>query len=322
MPGGDALARIPAVRGSPYAGRMTALDEALAQPDPAIARLRSLLAAELERGAGELKRKRAGLPEPVVVAIGVSAEERGTLLAIAPVPAALRADPHEVDERSWLLTAALAGALVTAGGRRLEAGELDGHLVLAARATATADDDAELAALAFDEAAQRVDRLRVRAVALPPGVLDTARDLRAPLGAAHPLRIAEAVAALGANPADPAEVAAQEEAVLAAIGAPAQAARPHDDPDPMRRVARRILQRLAGMGKWGGYHTDFTHLARGFHGNDKQLAEVVGERLLDAGILLEKPSVGQRHVFLNPGRARDVYAMIEDGTVPPDLDLD
>ena len=46
-------------------------------------------------------------------------------------------------------------------------------------------------------------------------------------------------------------------------------ARPHDDPDPARRVARRILQRLNGMGKWGGYHTDFAHLARGFAGNDR-----------------------------------------------------
>lgn len=300
---------------------MTALDEALAQPDPAVARLRALLAAELERGAGELKLKRAGLPEPVVVAIGSSLEDPGTLLAVAPVPATLRVDPQEVDERSWLLAAALAGALVTAGGRDLDAGELDGHLVLAAHATATAEDDAELAALAFDESAHHVDRLRVRAVALPPGVLDAARDLRSPVGADHPLRIAEAVAVLGANPADPAEVAAQEEAVLAAIGPPTAASRPHDDPDPRRRVARRILQRLAGMGKWGGYHTDFAHLARGFHGNDKQLAEEVGERLLDAGILKSKPSVGQRHVFLNPGRAADIYAMIEDGTVPPDLEL-
>jgi hypothetical protein len=301
---------------------MTALDEALAQPDPAVARLRALLAAELERGTVELKLKRAGLSEPVVVAIGASAEVTGMLLAVAPVPATLRVDPQEVDERSWLLTAALAGALVTAGGHELVAGELDGHLVLAAHATATAADDAELAALAFDESARRVNRLRIRAVALPSGVLDAVRDLRPPVGADHPLRIAEAIAALGANPADPAEVAAQEEAVLSAIGPPAPASRPHDDPDPMRRVARRILQRLAGMGKWGGYHTDFAHLARGFHGNDKQLAEVVGERLLHAGILLEKPSVGQRHVFLNPRRARDVYAMIEDGTVPPDLQLD
>ena len=60
-------------------------------------------------------------------------------------------------------------------------------------------------------------------------------------------------------------------------------ARPHDDPDPARRVARRILQRLNGMGKWGGYHTEFAHLARGFAGNDRELAEAVGEALLDAG---------------------------------------
>jgi hypothetical protein len=109
--------------------------------------------------------------------------------------------------------------------------------------------------------------------------------------------------------------------VLAAIAPHTQATRPHDDPDPARRVARRILQRLAGMGKWGGYHTDFSHLARGFHGNDKQLAEQVGERLIEAGLLQQKPSVGQRHVYLNPRRAADVYALIDEGKLPPGLSL-
>jgi hypothetical protein len=75
------------------------------------------------------------------------------------------------------------------------------------------------------------------------------------------------------------------------------------------------------MGKWGGYHTDFTHLARGFAGNEKQLALEVGERLIQAGILLEKPSVGQRHVFLNPRKARDVYALVDRGKVPEELHL-
>jgi hypothetical protein len=75
------------------------------------------------------------------------------------------------------------------------------------------------------------------------------------------------------------------------------------------------------MGKWGGYHTDFKHLARGFAGNDRQLAEEVGEALLEAGLLAEKPSVGQRHVFLNPRRAADIHAMIERGEVPRDLAL-
>jgi hypothetical protein len=292
---------------------MSALLDALSEPDPAPARVRALVEAELDRGDEELRRKRAGIPDPVTVIV-----EPG-LRAVVPVPATVRADPQEVDERAWLLVAAMVGALVQAGGVApdvLTAGDLGGHLVLS-----LPGEDAELAVLAFDDLAERIDRLRVRAVAAPAGALDAARDLRAPVGAAHPLRVAEAIAALGGNPADPAAAAEHEEAVLAQLAPGAAATRPHDDPDPARRVARRILQRLSGMGKWGGYHTEFSHLARGFNGNDKQLAEDVGERLLAAGILLEKPSVGQRHVFLNSRRARDVYALVDDGTVPSDLEL-
>ncbi|HEU4659006.1 MAG TPA: hypothetical protein VFR97_15860 [Capillimicrobium sp.] len=289
------------------------LADVLAEPEPAPARVRALLAEELARGGEELKLKRAGIPEPVTVLV---APADGAIRAVAPVPATLRADPQEVDERSWLLVAAVVGGLVQAGGRPVEAGELDGHLVLEAPG-----GDAELAALAFDELVAGVDRLRARALLAPPGTLDAARDVRAPVGDAHPLRVAEAIAALGGDPADPASTAEYEEAVLAELAPPAAAVRPHEDPDPARRVARRILQRLAGMGKWGGYHTEFSHLARGFHGNDKQLAEDVGERLLAAGILQQKPSVGQRHVFLNPRRARDVYALVDEGVVPPDLRL-
>ena len=86
-------------------------------------------------------------------------------------------------------------------------------------------------------------------------------------------------------------------------------------------MARRILQRLDGMGKWGGYHTDFAHLARGFAGNERQLASDVGEALLSAGLLAEKPSVGQRHVFLNPRRAGDIRRLIETGEEPTGLSL-
>ena len=75
------------------------------------------------------------------------------------------------------------------------------------------------------------------------------------------------------------------------------------------------------MGKWGGYHTDFAHLARGFAGNDRALAQEMGEALLDAGLLAEKPSVGQRHVFLNPRRAGDIRAFIERGEPPPGMRL-
>ena len=75
------------------------------------------------------------------------------------------------------------------------------------------------------------------------------------------------------------------------------------------------------MGKWGGYHTEFAHLARGFAGNDRALAQEVGEALLEAGLLAEKPSVGQRHVYLNPRKAAEIRKLIETGTLPPGMRL-
>jgi hypothetical protein len=75
------------------------------------------------------------------------------------------------------------------------------------------------------------------------------------------------------------------------------------------------------MGKWGGYHTEFAHLPRGFAGNERALAMEVGEALLDTGLLLEKPSVGQRHVYLNPRRAGEIHRFVDDGEVPAGLRL-
>jgi hypothetical protein len=294
----------------------------IAAPRERGGRLRTLLAAELERGTAELARARSGYPEPVIVAIAAAPAEGG-LIGVAPVAPALRADPDAVPERAWLLTAALVGALVEAGaGAELEAGHL-GHGALALRLRGDGDGaDAELAALAFEEQVAPVDRLRAGALALPAHVLADATGFKPPIGAAHPLLIAAHVARLGGVPADPRSTEEHEDAVLALLESEAPAvSRPHDDPEPARRVARRILQRLDGMGKWGGYHTEFAHLARGFAGNDRALAEAVGEALLASGLLSEKPSVGQRHVFLNPRRAGAIHALIERGDVPEELVL-
>jgi hypothetical protein len=304
----------------------TTLEEAggTAAPRERSAQLRALLRDELQRSEAELALPRSGREHPVTVLL---AALPGALVAVLPVPVALRADPAAAPERAWLTVAAAAGALVEiaqlppprrAADLMLEAGALDGHLAL--RLATAAEEDAELAAIAFEEQVAPVARLRAIALALPGHVLADAGDWRAPI--AQALRSAEAVARLGGHPADADSVAEHEEAVLALLApAGAAAARPHDDPQPARRIARRILQRLNGMGKWGGYHTDFRHLARGFAGNDRALADAVGEALLDAGLLSEKPSVGQRHVYLNPRRAADIHRMIEDGDVPAGLRL-
>lgn len=295
------------------------LEEAggLDAPRERAAQLRSLLEAEMEHGARELVQSRSGYERPVTVAV---APADAGIVAVVPVDPALRVDPHAVPERAWLLVAALVGALVEAtDGAQQAAGAAGTALALH---SAGDPADAGLAALAFDEQVRAVDRLRARAVLVPAFVIAHAAGFAEPIGPAHPLRVAAHIARLGGRPADTASIAEHEEALLALLEAEAPAtARPHDDPDPARRVARRILQRLDGMGKWGGYHTEFTHLGRGFKGNDKALADAVGERLLAAGLLAEKPSVGQRHVFLNPRRARDIRVLIDTGELPAGLDL-
>jgi hypothetical protein len=301
---------------------MAGLAEALSQGDAAPARLRALLDQELARGEEELAKKRSGYELPVVLAFGPDAA--GALTAALPVPGAFRADAATVDERAWHVVAAAIGALHQATelppltgpqDLSLQAGQTDGgQLTLTLRQAG----DAELAQLAVEEALAHVDRLRTRAVTLPSGVI-APHDVKEPIGPAHPLKVAEAVARLGGDPAAPDDVT--EELVLRTLDPKGNVARPHEDPDPARRVARRILQRLDGMGKWGGYHTDFAHLARGFAGNERALADAVGEALLDAGMLAEKPSVGQRHVFLNPRQAGAIRRLIENGEIPSALQL-
>ena len=313
---------------------MSELDAALRDaggagaPAAATARLRGLLLGALRTGRAELALKRSGYGAPVEVAIG-RYDDR--LLAATPAGAAIRADPEQAAEREWLLVAAVVGALVEltepgapadASAIAVAAGDLEGFLVVSLPAPAL--DEAgldELVPLAFDDQASGIDRLRAHALAIP-GTLLADVAVREPIGAGHPLRIAEAVARLGGRPADPRSVEEYEDAVFPLLDAGhGRPVAPHEDPDPAMRVARRILQRLNGMGKWGGYHTDFAHLARGFAGNDRQLAQTVGEALLADGLLAEKPSVGQRHVFLNPRRAADIHRLIETGAAPPGLKL-
>jgi hypothetical protein len=290
-------------------------------PATAAARLREVLSESLKAGRAELAKPRSGKETPVEIAI---AHDGDALRAAIPVAAALRADKDIVSEREWLLTAAVIGTLVElaepgpAYGPKdlyLRAGELPGgFLVLAYPADAF---DPELVEV-FDDEAGAIDRLRAHALALPPHVIDDV-PLKEPIGARHPLRIAEAVARLGGHPAQAFDDL--EDQVLALLGPDGAVPTPHNDPDPSLRAARRILQRLDGMGKWGGYHTEFAHLARGFAGNDRALAQEVGEALLEAGLLSEKPSVGQRHVYLNPRRAAEIKRLIESGEIPAGMKL-
>ena len=289
------------------------------------ARLRELLRGELARGSRELGEARTGRERPIAIAV---AAVDGGVVAVLPLGPELRADAGAVSERGAalavvaverLVEAAEPGPPSAAADLALLLGEHDGFLAL----SYPAPDprwSAEYAREALDDATRAIDRLRAQAQLLPAHVLDV-QDLRPPIGATHPLRVAEAATRLGGSPLDEDALEALEPELLRLLEPSGAVARAHDDPDSRRRVMRRILQRLDGMGKWGGYHTAFDHLARGFAGNERALAYEAGEELLAAGLLEQKPSVGQRHVYLNTRRAADIRRLIDEGVLPPGLDL-
>lgn len=299
-------------------------------PRDRAAQIRAELLDALADGAHELEQARSGYPPAAPVPVAIAAEKE-RLLAVAPVKPTLRADPDAVVERGFVLVAALVGALVEGGEAMapgdardlaLNVGSWEGWLALSFPLTGgDLFEHVEFALEFFPDHLEHVDRLRATAYGVPAAVLSDVEDLRLPIGELHPLRIAEAVARFGGQPADAGSLREHDEDVIAILDPTSDVARPHDDADRGRRVARRILQRLMGMGKWGGYHTDISHLARGFAGHDRALALAIGERLLDAGLLLEKPSVGQRHVFLNPRRAAEIHALVERGETPRGLEL-
>ena len=180
------------------------------------------------------------------------------------------------------------------------------------------------------------DAARISVAELPEGVVPTgppialraldradgADGLRALADstASHPLHVAATLAAHGQSIEQPSKtlVGLLREWGLSDRPAPAPVEAPSleidDDPCPRRRQARRVLQRLLRMGKVGaGYHTEFDHLYRGVAANERADALAVGEALLRAGLLGEKPSVGQRHVYLRREALPAIHALIERG---------
>ena len=264
---------------------------------------------------------RVGSPRPLGLRCFAAATSEGVAL-VAPVHV------QEVARggRARKLAACVAGALTVADGLgvpRADAGELDLEAAswngFVGLRVATADPAGvlELLPLSLDEQAAHLDRMEPVVLVAPPGSLDDTDPI-----AADWLARAELVARLdgfsAASRLDPAVSSALEtyRGLLQIDVQPEAESSAHDDPSPERRVLRRILRRLDGMGKYGGYHTEFSHLARGFPGHERALALEAGEVLLRAGILAEKPSVGQRHVSLVAARTEDIKRLIAGSEVP------
>ena len=225
---------------------------------------------------------------------------------MTPAPAALRADPEAADERTWLLVAAAVGALVElrSPGRSL-AGELGGSLVLAMPGTVS-DEDAELAALGFEEQVAGVDRLRATALALPGHVVEGSSPSCASRSARR-TRCASRRRSRGSAADRPTPRRATSTRRPSSGCSTARAARPSRarTTTPIRRAAWRAAS-CSGSTGWasGAGTTRSSRTSRaGSAATTARWPSRWASRSLQAGLLVEKPSVGQRHVFLNSRRA-------------------
>ncbi len=156
----------------------------------------------------------------------------------------------------------------------------------------------------------------------PPAHLDPDDPLSRLASAtwAHPVRVAVTLAAHGL----PMDAPEYSDEIITALrqwgldGSPPPPDAPsldvEDDPCPRRRRARTMLRRLLRKGKVGAqYHTEFDHLYHGAAPDDRHDALAIGEALVRAGLLGEKRSVGQRHVYLRREALPAIHALIERG---------
>ena len=255
-------------------------------------------------------------PRPAGLAVFVAATSDGACAVVPLLPADVLAP------RRRRLAAAAAGALAVAAGLGppLDGrdAELEGATWAGFVAVRVATEDGagavELVELSLADEASALDRFEPVAVAAPEGTLEDTEPLAA--GWLWPAEMTARLGGRAAAASTPPELAE----ALAALGATrppeeqeSDAAAAHDDPLVSRRIVRRILRRLDGMGKYGGFHTEFAHLARGFPGHERALALEAGEALLRAGLLDEKPSVGQRHVALVAARTAEIRRLVEHG---------
>jgi hypothetical protein len=273
----------------------------------------------------EDRRRLQSEPRPRAVVCFTSATVEGACVVLPLEPG----DVGNGDRRQRLAAtaaAALSGAAglgYPEGGAdlQLEPARWNGYLALRV-AVPEGGTVAELFELELEEQAASLDRIQPVAVTLPGGTLDETE----PAATAEWLWRAELAARLGGRPgaARLDEPTSQALALFVPsrppLGGDGEQAAAHDDPMPRRKIVRRILRRLDGMGKYNGYHTEFSHLARGFPGHERSLALEAGEALLRAGLLEQKPSVGQRHVYLVAAQTAEIHRIIETGeTRSPEL---
>lgn len=77
-----------------------------------------------------------------------------------------------------------------------------------------------------------------------------------------------------------------------------------------REIKKGILRKLFYHGKWGGCHTSFDNLPKGFPGELGKDVKSVAKDLIKKGILLSKPTSYGVEVSLNPEKKKKIEILL------------
>jgi len=71
-------------------------------------------------------------------------------------------------------------------------------------------------------------------------------------------------------------------------------------------IKKGIIRKLFYLGKWGGSHTSFDNLPKGFPKELGKKVKSIAKDLIKKGILLSKPTSYGVEVSLNPSKKGDI----------------
>lgn len=75
-------------------------------------------------------------------------------------------------------------------------------------------------------------------------------------------------------------------------------------------IKRGIIRKLFYLGKWGGSHTSFDNLPKGFPKEIGKEVKSVAKDLIKEGLLLSKPTSYGVEVSLNPAKKEDIEKIL------------
>ena len=77
-------------------------------------------------------------------------------------------------------------------------------------------------------------------------------------------------------------------------------------------IKKTILRKLVYMNKWGGAHTSFDNLPKGFPGHVRGEVKDIAKQLIKENFLLAKPTSYGLEVSLNPDKKKEIEELVRE----------